>query len=179
VAFSPDGTTVATASHDATARLWDPATGTCRTTLTGHTDRVWGVAFSPDGTTVATTSDDATARLWDTATGTLKVTLLPLPEGGYAVLLPDGSYKLSGDPAGAFWWALKLCRFAPGELDGYLPELRRLPTDAPILRIGQPLPRPLPRPHPSPFPVPSRLPPDPAPARPPARRQWWRVPRRR
>jgi WD40 repeat protein len=133
VAFSPDGTTLATASTDRTARLWEAATGTCRTTLSGHTDQVLGVAFSPDGTTLATASTDRTARLWDTTTGTLRVTLLPLEDGGFAVLLPDGSYKLSGDPGDAFWWAMKLCRFAPGDLDDYVPQLRRLPADAPIL----------------------------------------------
>jgi hypothetical protein len=28
---------------------------------------------------------------------------------------------------------MKLCRFGPGELDPYIPEIRRLPADAPIL----------------------------------------------
>ena len=64
VAFSPDGRLLATASHDGTARLWDPATGEPRRTLTGHTDAVIGVAFSPDGRLLATASHDKTARLW-------------------------------------------------------------------------------------------------------------------
>ena len=70
VAFSPDGTLLATASNDHTARIWDTATGTTRTTLTGHTGPVNGVAFSPDGTLLATAAGDGTARIWDTATGT-------------------------------------------------------------------------------------------------------------
>jgi hypothetical protein len=166
VAFSPDGATVATTSDDSTARLWDTATGTTRTTLTGHTGPVLGVAFSPDGATVATTSYDETARLWDTATGTLKVTLLPLSDDGFAVLLPDGFYKLSGDPGDAFWWAMKLCRFAPGELDDYVPQLQRLPVDAPLLEIRPPLPRPVP--------VPITLPSVPVPAHRPRLRRWLR-----
>ncbi|HSV67839.1 MAG TPA: hypothetical protein VLJ59_18310, partial [Mycobacteriales bacterium] len=64
VAFSPDGTTLATASIDGTARLWDARTGHPTATLTGHTDLVNAVAFSPNGTTLATTSNDGTARLW-------------------------------------------------------------------------------------------------------------------
>lgn len=64
VAFSPDGTLLATACHDHTARLWDIATGMLVRALTGHTAYVWGVAFSPDGTLLATTSGDKTVRLW-------------------------------------------------------------------------------------------------------------------
>ena len=60
-------------------------------------------------------------------------TLIPLADDGYATLLPDGSYKLRGDPGDRLWWAMKLCRFGPGELDPYVPSIRRLPDDAPIL----------------------------------------------
>jgi WD40 repeat protein len=50
VAWSPDGTRLATTSNDATVRLWNPTTGHTTATLTGHTDRVTAVAWSPDGT---------------------------------------------------------------------------------------------------------------------------------
>jgi len=96
---------------------------------------VSGVAFSPDGTLLATTtSDDRTARLWDPTTGTWRATVLALEAGGYAVLFPDGGYKLDGDPGRLLWWAVKLCRFAPSELDPYDPMIQRLPTDVPIPR---------------------------------------------
>jgi WD40 repeat protein len=99
----------------------------------GSTAPVSAVAFSPDGTLLATASYDGTARLWRTATGRHVATLLRLTNGGTAVLLPDGSYKLEGDVSGGLSWAVKLCRFEPGELDPYLPHLRRLPPEAPIL----------------------------------------------
>jgi hypothetical protein len=69
VAFSPDGTLLATVGEDETARLWDVATGASVRTLTGHTGTVHGAAFSPDGTLLATASRDKTVRLWDVATG--------------------------------------------------------------------------------------------------------------
>ena len=37
--WSPDGTTILTASNDGTARLWDSATGQVRLILRGHTLR--------------------------------------------------------------------------------------------------------------------------------------------
>ena len=68
VAFSPDGHLLAT-SYGETVRLWDPATGGHRRTLTGHTNYVYGVAFSPDGRLLATVSSDQTVRIWDPGTG--------------------------------------------------------------------------------------------------------------
>jgi WD40 repeat protein len=68
VAFSPDGTVVATGGKDGVVRLWDVAAGQQAGQLTGHTDWVYAVAYSRDGTTIATASRDQTARLWDAAT---------------------------------------------------------------------------------------------------------------
>jgi WD40 repeat protein len=45
---------------------------------------------------------------------------------GCAELFPDGSYRLTGDASSSFWWSSGLCRFEPGELDGYA-GIRRLP----------------------------------------------------
>jgi WD40 repeat protein len=69
VTFGPDGTRLATASADGTARVWDLASGTELHTLR-HQSEVAGVAFSPDGTRLATASADSTARVWDLASGT-------------------------------------------------------------------------------------------------------------
>jgi len=69
VAFAPDGHTLATASYDRTAILWDvtdpAAPRRLGGPLTGHTNGVSAVAFAPDGRTLATAGDDRTAILWD------------------------------------------------------------------------------------------------------------------
>ncbi len=58
------GVTVATASYDNTARVWDSQSGAEIARL-NHGDYVSAVSFSPDGRTVATASWDDTARVWD------------------------------------------------------------------------------------------------------------------
>jgi WD40 repeat protein len=67
--FSPDGRRLATASSDATASIWDVATGQEWIVLRGHSGEVESVAFAPDGRRVVTASRDGTARLWDAGGG--------------------------------------------------------------------------------------------------------------
>ena len=136
VAFSPDGTLVATASADGTARIWDTATGATRTIFRGHLGEVNLAVFRPGGALLATGSEDGTARIWDTATGAVQAILVPIPGGDYIVLAPGG-YKAGGNIGDDLWWAIKLCRFAPGELDPYVPGLRRLEAGEPIVNLPQ------------------------------------------
>ena len=69
-----DGTRIATASNDGTAKIWDAVSGKELLTLSGHKDWVLSVAFSPDGSRIATSSFDGTAIVWDAETGRLTLT---------------------------------------------------------------------------------------------------------
>lgn len=71
VAFSPDGKTLASVSHDHTIKLWDGPGGRLLTTIAGHSKPVRCAAFHPDGGRLVTGSDDKTLKLWDTAHGEL------------------------------------------------------------------------------------------------------------
>lgn len=49
VAWNPQGSYLATAADDLTAKLWDAETGSCLQTLTGHTNYVFCCHFNPVG----------------------------------------------------------------------------------------------------------------------------------
>jgi hypothetical protein len=85
---------------------------------------------------LASAGADGVVRVWDVPTGRLLASLLPLDDGGWAAVTPDLRYKLEGVPSGEFWYVVGMCRFEPGVLDPYVPDLRRLPADAPLLRTG-------------------------------------------
>jgi WD40 repeat protein len=85
--------TIATASMDGTARIWD-FRGNPIAELKGHLGPIQQVAFSPDGQTIATASLDKTARLW-IRRGTALVEIRPHSAPvKYATYSPDWGSSL-------------------------------------------------------------------------------------
>lgn len=68
LAFSPDGTRLATASVHRTIKVWSLPTGQELITLTGYQLNLSAVVFSPDGSTLISSTADGEVRSWRAAT---------------------------------------------------------------------------------------------------------------
>lgn len=97
VAFTPDGTRIASGGQDARVAILDAATGTIEVELTGHEKVVNAVAVGPDGRSVVSVSSDRTVRLWDLARGSQTAVLEGHRDAVVALdLSPDGSTAITG-----------------------------------------------------------------------------------
>mmetsp|Transcript_52407 Transcript_52407/g.59906 ORF Transcript_52407/g.59906 Transcript_52407/m.59906 type:complete len:438 (-) Transcript_52407:172-1485(-) len=96
VTFHPTYDVVATASDDATIKLWDYETGAQERSLKGHTGSVNCIDFDPSGNLLASSSADMTIKLWDFKTFTCIKTLNGHDHNVSSVqFVPNGDYLIS------------------------------------------------------------------------------------
>jgi len=107
-ALSSDGTRLATASEDSTARLWDTDNGRCIMTVGGSGSPMSAVAFSADEKAVVTARADGVVRFWDAASGSL-LRSLRVGQGIRALCFsPDGSRFVEAEYTG--WAGIRVAK---------------------------------------------------------------------
>ena len=102
IAVAADGQRVATASQDATVRVWDAVAGTVESVIREPTaSKMRGfqaVAFSPDGRWIATGDNDCALRLWDAKTGDHHATCYGHKTSvTHVAFSPNGAWIISAD----------------------------------------------------------------------------------
>ncbi len=94
VAYSGDGSLVATAGADSVAKLWDAKTGELRHSLP-HFGAVQTVAFSADSRLLAAGGADAAIKIWDARTGAFVRKLAAHDEPVWCVAFAPGGKQLA------------------------------------------------------------------------------------
>ncbi len=69
VAWSSDGSRIASAGAGTTVQVWDVATGKELLTYRGHLNSVRVLVWSPDGSSIASAAGDTSVHIWHASTG--------------------------------------------------------------------------------------------------------------
>ena len=102
LAFSPDGTLIASGSSKAAILIREVSTGKKKLSLPCHDHDVSGLAFSPDGKRLASVGRDMILRIWDTITGRQLQALKELKSPLLCVAFsPDGKTMAAGSANGS------------------------------------------------------------------------------
>jgi len=139
--FSPNGQQIVTASLDASAQIWDAASGQALAPPLRHSARVNCARFSPDGEKVVTCSDDRTARVWDTHSGlALTPTLRHLSRVKTAAFSPDNERVVTAsDDGNARVWNVRTAELLlePLKHDGAVTSAQFSPNGQSVLTASQ------------------------------------------
>jgi WD40 repeat protein/class 3 adenylate cyclase len=127
ISWSSDARHIATASNDASVRVWDGNTGRHKFTLFGHTGSAITADWSPDAPRLVTAGSDGTAKVWEISEGggreLMTLSAQETRSGTFAAFSPDGNHVITGaaDITAAKLWDVSL---------GGAAEWANFPTDA-------------------------------------------------
>jgi WD40 repeat protein len=121
VAFSSDGSLIASASHDGEIRIWDAGTASPVEFLESHGAAVKSLAFSPNGEYIVSGSEDKTVGIWDVERRKLIGQLIGHEAAVNSVAFsPDGAYIVSGsDDQTVRIWDVKRRKLIGRPLQGH------------------------------------------------------------
>jgi WD40 repeat protein len=143
VAFSPDGSILASAARDGSISLWQLKTGSEIRRLAGPQGYIGAVIFSPDGKSLASAHENGKVRLWDVASGderqAFEIVDLDLVQAG--IHLPCLAFSRDGTTLA---WAVGRRRKPGNQVDNTiiydaLIELRDVKTGKRIRRLEHPV----------------------------------------
>lgn len=105
VAYSPDGSRIASGDDDAIVDVWNAHTGSLYFTYAGHYSiqgaGIGSLAWSPDGSRIASGGIDGTVQVWDAQTGQHLVTYSGQSRFIFGIAWsPDGTRIASGSDDG-------------------------------------------------------------------------------
>lgn len=106
IAYSPDGTRLATSGSDKNVQVWDAATYKNLLTFKAQDADAKSITFSSDGKRLAIASDDGAARVWDVETGEIMFELKGHTKTVQAITFsPDGKQLATSslDKSIKFW----------------------------------------------------------------------------
>ncbi|MCA9214135.1 MAG: protein kinase [Planctomycetales bacterium] len=121
LAYSPDGSKIATTSFDSSIKLWDISSINQFVNVGKHTGYALAIAFSPDGKHIVSGGADETARIWSVDFGAK----YEIPNAGWQFLITEDSKRLLtvGGNNQQIW------SLATGEL------LHRMPIDVAVRNV--------------------------------------------
>jgi WD40 repeat protein len=105
LAFSPDGSSLASGGSDRVIRFWDPRNGSISASLHGHQRSINALAFNPRGEILVSSSQDETMKVWDLKSGALLRTIDVSSDGIWGIqtmsFSPDGKRLVTAGDNGS------------------------------------------------------------------------------